>query len=296
MKYVITGSLGNISKPLAQKLIQAGHAVTIISSNPEKQATIEDLGATAAIGSVEDPGFLTKTFTGADAVYTMVPPFWGSSNWKQQIATVGQHYAAAIKSAGVKYVVNLSSVGAHMPEGCGPVSGIYYVEQALNALEGVHVKHIRPGYFYLNFLNNAGMVKHANIIGGNFGPDTQLLLADTQDIAEVAAEELLNLNFTGKSYRYIVSDERSTHEIATVLGQAVGKTDLTWVDFPDDATLDAMLQNGLPEDNAKNYTEMGAAVRSGEMFSDYRQQGEKPIGKVKLEDFAPVFQEAYNKA
>ena len=295
MKYVVTGSLGHISQPLAQQLVQAGNAVTIISSNPGKTAAIEALGATAAIGSVEDPDFLAKTFTGADAVYTMVPPFWGSSNWKQQIADVGQHYAAAIKVAGVKNVVNLSSIGAHLPEGCGPVSGIYYVEQALDALEGVHVKHLRPGFFYYNFLNNAGMVKHAGIIGGNYGPDTKLILADTRDIAEVAAEELLNLTFTGKSYRYIASDERTTHEIATVLGQAVGKPDLTWVDFPDEATLAAMLQNGLPEDNAKNYTEMGTAIRSGEMFSDFRKQGVSSYGKVKLEDFAPAFAEAYAK-
>lgn len=295
MKYIVTGSLGNISQPLAKKLIQAGHTVTIISSNPDKIAAIEALGATAAIGSVEDPAFLENAFSGADAVYTMVPPFWGGSNWKQQIAQVGQHYAAAIKATGVQYVVNLSSVGAHMPEGCGPVSGLFYVEQALDALEGVHVKHLRPGFFYYNFLNNAGMVKHAGIIGGNYGPDTKLVLADTQDIADVAAEELLNLTFTGKSYHYIVSDERTTHEIASVLGQAVGKPDLTWVDFPDDATLDAMLQGGLPEDNAKNYAEMGAAIRSGNMFSDYQVKGVEQYGKVKLEDFAPAFADAYTK-
>ena len=75
MKIIITGSLGNISKPLAQELVQKGHAVTVISSNPDKQKDIEAMGATAAIGSVEDVSFLAKTFTGADAVYTMLPPF-----------------------------------------------------------------------------------------------------------------------------------------------------------------------------------------------------------------------------
>jgi uncharacterized protein YbjT (DUF2867 family) len=74
MKIIVTGSLGHIGKPLTQELAQNGHLVTVISSNPEKQRDIEALGAAAAIGSLEDVIFLTQTFTGADAVYTMVPP------------------------------------------------------------------------------------------------------------------------------------------------------------------------------------------------------------------------------
>jgi uncharacterized protein YbjT (DUF2867 family) len=74
MKVVITGSLGHISKPLTTELVQKGHDLTVISSNPEKRETIEQVGAKAAIGSLEDVAFLAATFSGADAVYTMVPP------------------------------------------------------------------------------------------------------------------------------------------------------------------------------------------------------------------------------
>lgn len=75
MKIVITGSLGHISKPLAEQLLKKGHPVTVISSKPEKKNEIESLGATAAIGSIEDISFLSRTFTAADAVYTMLPPY-----------------------------------------------------------------------------------------------------------------------------------------------------------------------------------------------------------------------------
>ncbi|CAA9285747.1 MAG: FIG00498383: hypothetical protein [uncultured Adhaeribacter sp.] len=296
MKYIITGSLGHISKPLAQRLLQAGQHVTIISSDPAKKTAIQELGATAAIGSVEDPAFLTKTFTGADAVYTMVPPTLSAPDWREYIANVGKNYATAIREAGVKYVVNLSSIGAHLPEGCGPVSGLYAVEQTLNALEEVAVLHLRPGFFYYNFLQNTGMVKHLNIIGGNYGPDTKLVLVDTDDIAEVAAEELLKLSFTGKSYRHIVSDERSTRQIAAVLGRAVGKEDLPWVDFSDEDTLAALLQNGLSLDVAQNNTEMVAALRNGTMNAYYHQHPGTPLSNIKLEDFAPIFARAFAQA
>src|SRR6187455_1725069 len=114
MKYVITGSLGNISKPLTKKLVAAGHDVTVISSQESKKAEIEALGAKAAIGSVQDEAFLTNTFTGADAVYAMVPPSFAAADWKGYIGDTGKIYAKAITASGVQHVVSLSSIGAHM--------------------------------------------------------------------------------------------------------------------------------------------------------------------------------------
>ncbi len=296
MKYVVTGSLGNISKPLAERLVAAGHEVTVVSSKAEKAAQIEALGAKAAIGSVEDVDFLTKTFTGADAVYIMVPPNFGSGNWKKFIAGIGENYAEAIHASGVNNVVNLSSMGAHMSEGCGPVSGLYFVEKALNALDKVNVRHLRPGFFYNNFLANVGMVKHMGIIGGNYGEAATLVLVHPADIAEVAAEELLSLSFRGKSIRYIASDEKTTNEVAAILGKAIGKPELPWLNFKDEDTIGGMLQAGLPEDVAKNYSEMGAAMRSGEMASDYLKKKPSEFGKTKLEAFAPVFAAVYGQS
>jgi len=291
MKYVITGSTGHISKPLSEKLIKAGHSVTVVSSNPEKVKEIESLGATAAIGSVSDINFLTKTFEGADAIYTMVPPKWDAEDWKGYIGGIGNIYAEAIKAAGIKKVVNLSSVGAHMPAGCGPVSGLHFAEQALNKLEGVDIVHLRPAYFYFNLMANIGMIKHVGIIGGNYG-DAALVMVHPTDIALVAAEELLKPDFTGKTIRYIAGDECSTTEVAKVLGAAIGKPELPWVNFKNEEALNGMLQAGLSREVAENYVEMGAAIASGEMYSDYYKH--KPVlSQIKLEDFAVEFAGAF---
>lgn len=293
MKFIVTGSLGHISRPLAEKLIAENHDVTIISSKAEKIKEIEALGVKAAIGTVEDVDFLTSVFKGADAVYTMVPPFMGAPDWKKHIAGIGENLAAAVKASGVKYVVNLSSIGAHMPEGCGPVSGLYYSEQAFNSLEGVNVKHLRPGFFYYNFFGNIGMIRHMGIIGGNYGAGARMALVHPDDIAEVAAAELSALDFEGKSIRYVVGEEKTTDEIATVLGAAIGKPDLKWVDFSDEDTMGALQQNGLPADIAKNYAEMGAAMRSGEMASEYNAQNSFSFEKTKLEHFSKQFAAVY---
>jgi uncharacterized protein YbjT (DUF2867 family) len=295
MKYVITGGAGNISKPLTEKLLKAGHDVTVISRNMENIRSLMRLGAHPAIGSVNDTAFLIKTFTGADAVYTMVPPNYATNDMKASIAEVGKNYTEALKATNVKYVVNLSSVGAHLPDGVGPVSGLYRVEQAMNGLKNINIKHLRPTYFYQNFLGNIDMVKNMNIIGGNFGgADFKMLLSDTNDIAEVAFEELSTLNFTGHSIRYIGSDERSTDDIAKVLGDAVAKPQLPWIIFGDEDAFGGMVQMGLPENVAKNYVEMGHAMQTGIMFEDYWKNHPATLGKTKLEEFAKTFAAVYN--
>lgn len=292
MKLVVTGALGHISKPMVEQLVKEGHQVTVISSNPARVAEIEALGARAAIGSVEDVSFLTSTFTGADAVYTMVPPTWSAADWKGHIHNIGKNYATAIRNSGVKKIVNLSSIGAHMATGCGPVSGLHGVESELNALENTDVLHLRPAYFFHNFLSNVGMIKHMGIMGGNYGENATMVLVHPTDIAAVAAAELGKAQFTGKSVKYIAGDERTTTDIAQTIGNAIGKPGLPWVNFSNEDALNGMLQAGLSSEVAKNYVEMGSAMASGAMAAEYNTN--KPaLSPTKLEDFAKEFAAIY---
>ncbi len=294
MKYVITGGAGHISKPLAEKLLAKGFEVTVIGRSEKNLEELIAKGAKAAIGSVGDINFLTKTFAGADAVYTMVPPNMGATDWKGWIAQIGKNYAQAIKASGVKYVVNLSSIGAHLAEGCGPVTGIHRAELAINELSGVHIKNLRPAFFYTNLLSNVGMIKNIGIMGANFGGENlKVVMVHPTDIAEVAAEELSSLNFTGHSIRYIASDERTTDEIASEIGKVIAKPELKWVVFTDEDALKGMIQAGLPEEVAKNYEEMNHSLQSGKMFEDYWKNRPSTLQKTKLEDFAKIFAAAY---
>lgn len=295
MNYTITGGAGNISAPLATALLEAGHQVTIITRNEANVSSLTALGAKAAVGSVEDRAFLTRAFAGADAVYTMVPPNYNPTQWKQWIGSIGENYAAAIRANNIKHVVNLSSVGADLPDGCGPVSGLHKVEQALNQLKDTAVLHLRPAYFYQNLLANVGLIKTAGIMGSNFSLGEHAFpIVDPADIAAVAAEALLSLNFTGHTSVYIASDEVSTAQIASTIGAAIGKPELNWVVFTDEQALGGMRQAGLAEELASNYTEMGAALNNGTMLADYLRHRPSVFGKVKLADFAKKFAAIYN--
>jgi uncharacterized protein YbjT (DUF2867 family) len=295
MKIVITGGAGNISKPLAEILLSEKQEVTAVSRNEKNIGGLIALGAKPALGSVEDIAFLKETFTGADVLYTMVPPNMGVTEWKKWITQIGKNYAQAIRESGVKYVVNLSSVGAHLPEGCGPVSGIHFEENELNSLPDVNLLHLRPGNFYTNLLSQIGMIKNMGIMGANFGGgQLKMVLAYPADIADVAARALLERDFSGHDIRYIASDERNTDEIASVIGKEIGKPGLAWIVFSDEDYLKGLLQAGLPEEIAANFVEMGQSIRSGQMNEEYWKNRPSRLEKTKLEDFARIFSAVYH--
>ncbi len=294
MKYVLTGGAGHITKPLAEKLLTDGHDVTVIGRDAAKLESLTHKGATAAVGSVEDVNFLTNVFAGADALYLMIPPNFAVTDWLGYQKKVADYFVQAIKVNQIKKVVVLSSIGAHMRKGAGPVDGLAYLEQQLEAA-GTDNKFLRPSYFYYNLFSQIPLIKGMGIMGANMGsPDTKLVLTHTSEIADAAAEELLSLSFTGSTVRYIASDERSTFDIANVLGKAIGKENLQWIPFSDEQMKAGLLQAGLAEVFAQGYTEMGMALRSGEMEADYWSNRPAKIGTIKLEDFAKEFAAAYN--
>lgn len=290
-KYVITGSIGHISKPIIEGLVKEGNDVNVITSSPDRVREIEATGARALVGKVQDLSFLKESFKNADVVYTMIPPIWQTTNWLASMNEVAKNYTEAIRANKIKYVVNLSSVGADVGKGIGPVDGLFEFEQMLNAVPGLHVRHLRPSYFFYNFINQIALIKQAGIIGSNFGAEEKLFLVHTNDIAKAALEELINPTFTGSSVRYIFGDERSGKEIADVLGKSIGK-DLKWVEFTDEQQKQGLLQAGLSETHAHSFTEMGRAIRAGIMQADARKN-KPPFSTTKLEHFAKEFAKVF---
>jgi uncharacterized protein YbjT (DUF2867 family) len=298
MKIIVTGSLGNISKPLTKELVQKGHIVTVISSNASRQKEIEDLGATAAIGSLEDSYFLTTTLAGADAVYTMVPPgnyFDPNLDLLAYYIRLGKNYAEAINASGVKRVVNLSTIGGNLKEGNGILAGAHHVEVILNELPAdVSITHIRPNSFYYNLFGFVEMIKSQGIISANYGGDNIIPWVSPIDIAAVISEELTNL-FKGRNARSVASEDLSGNETAKILGEAIGEPDLKWVVVSDEETLNGLVSIGMNTKIASGLVEMYAALHSGLLAEDYYRNKPAEMGKIKMKDFAKDFAVAFKQ-
>ena len=299
MKIVLTGSLGHISKPLAQILIQKGHSVTVISSKAERQNEIESLGAKAAIGNMEDVEFLTNTFSRADIVYLMEALAAGSFfdkdlEYNAAITKVARNYKRAIQQSGVKCIVSLSSIGAHTDKGNGMLASAYNVENILKEFpEDISIKFMRPVGFYINLFAFIPTIKKQDAIIQNYGGDKKEPWVSPLDIAAMIAEEM-EKPFSGRHIRYIASDEVSPNEIAKILGEAIGKPGLKWQEIPDEQILQGMLAAGMNTEIAKGLVEMNAGRRNDVLYEDYYRN--KPtLGKVKLSDFAKEFAGVYNQ-
>ncbi len=295
MKIIVTGSLGHISKPLTQELLQKGNDVVVISSSEERKKDIEALGAKAAIGSVDDVDFLTKTFKGADVVYCMAPPNFAKPDLIAYYTKIGHNYAEGIKASGVKRVIFLSSFGAHRSSGVGIIIGSHNAEQALGELKDVAITFMRPTSFYYNFNSSIPMIKGAGFMAANYGGEDVLQMVAPKDIAAATADEIENPK-DGHTIRYVCSDERTCNEIASVLGSAIGKPDLKWDLISDEQMQAGMEGAGLPKLVAAQLTEMYAGLHNGMMAEDYLQHRPAEMGKTKLEEAAKEFAAAYEKA
>ncbi|PWW08782.1 uncharacterized protein YbjT (DUF2867 family) [Paenibacillus cellulosilyticus] len=315
MKIIVTGSLGNIGKPLTQKLVQNGHSVTVISSKAERQKEIEALGAKAAIGSVLDYAFLLRTFTGADIVYLMEPP---AANSYGAVSEIVATYKKAVEQSGVKKIVHLSSIGAHTDKGVGILSFHNLAENILKKLPNyVDIKFMRPTGFYSNLLSNIDVIKSTSkgFLGGllslqyygirglltgkrgvilaNYGGEVINLMVSADDIATVIFEEM-EKPFEGRTVRYIASEELTCNEIAKILGEAIGKPYLKHGKISDKMLANAMLKTGMNEQMVNGIVEMGVAGRTGKLYEDY-YKNRPTLGKTKLKQYATEFATKYNQ-
>lgn len=291
MKIIVTGSLGNISKPLTQELVQKGHSVTVISSKSEKQKEIEALGATAAIGLIEDINFLSTVFKGADAVYCMEPPvnfFDPDFELVPYYNNLAHSYRQAIQQSGVQRMVHLSSIGAHTNKGNGMLVFHHNVENILKQLPSdVSISFVRPVGFYYNLFSQLRNIKTQGFIATNFGGATKEPWVSPIDIASAIAEEI-ETHHEGRKVRYVASDEITSDETASILGAAIGKPDLKWNIISDEQFLNNLIAIGMNPKVAKGFVETQANQRTGELYEDYYRH--KPtLGKVKMTDFAKEF-------
>jgi uncharacterized protein YbjT (DUF2867 family) len=294
MKITVTGSLGNISRVLIEKLVANGHEVKVISSNPEKATEIEMLNAIPLIGSLEDKEFVVQSFQDTDAVYTMVPPDFSVSDYYDFADKIHRNYVQAIEQNRIQYVVNLSSIGVAVA-GIAPLTKYYNLEKRLDEISGINIVHLRPAMFYTNFYGSLGLVKQQSIIGHNVGETNDLLMTHPADIADVAFTFLNSLSFTNHQIEYIISDTKNGSEIAEILSEAINKP-LHWIEFPDEALLASLLQNGFSPDTAETLiVNAGKAIREG-LFDEFRKDKYHLSRGRKFVDFAKEFAMAYQFA
>jgi uncharacterized protein YbjT (DUF2867 family) len=290
--FVVTGATGKVGGGIAEKLLAEGKKVRVIGRNRDKLAALEKKGAEVEVGSMEDAVFLAKNFVGAEAVFAMVPPDLAAADVQAHYDKFGSAMAKALAESGVRHVVHLSSVGAHLPTGNGPIAGLYRQEQRLNALSGVNVLHLRAAYFMENHLGNIPMIKGMGINGSPMKADLKIPQIATKDIAAHAAVRMANKDFTGSSVQDLLgARDVSMQEATAALGKAIGKPELPYVQFPYEDALKAMVGAGLSQSVAASFVEMNKAFNEGSLGKVERNASNTT--PTTIEEFAQVFAKVF---
>jgi uncharacterized protein YbjT (DUF2867 family) len=258
--HVILGASGNTGSIIADSLLSKGKKVRVVGRDAGRLQRFVRNGAEAFAATMSDAAALTKAFSGARAAYLMLPP--AKSREDQERDSDG--IAKAVKESGLRYVIHLSSYGAQVPEGTGPVAGLHSSEQKLSAISGLNVLHLRAAYFMENNLAAIGMIRGIGVFGNALLPDLRVPMAATRDVGYYAAQRLLHLDFSGKQTRELLGErDLSMTEATAVIARGIGKPDLRYEQFPYDQVQQALTQMGVPPKGAALYIEMYKAINAG---------------------------------
>ena len=294
--YAITGATGNTGSVIATRLLARGKKVRVIGRDARRLGDFARKGAEAVVADVTDAAALTNAFSGAQAVYAMIPPNIGAPDSSAYQERVSDAMVAAITRAGVGHVALLSSVGADKPQKTGPVVGLHNFEQKLSSITGLNALYVRAGYFMQNTLAQIGVIQNFGLLGGPLRADLAVAMIAARDIGDWSAEELLRLNFSGKQARELLGQRDLTYkEVASVIGQAIDRPTLSYSQLPPALVKPALLQAGMSTNVADLILEMSEALNSGYMapLEPRSAQNTTPTSfeTFVAEEFVPRFKE-----
>lgn len=260
VRYAILGASGNTGSIVANSLLLKGEKVCVVGRDAGRLQRFVRQGAEAFTANMSDAAALTKAFSGARAAYLLLPPVKSREDQERESDAI----AKAVKDSGVRYAVNLSSYGAHVPEGTGPVAGLHSAEQKLNAIDGLNVLHLRAAYFMENNLAAIGMIHGMGMFGHALLPDLKLPMIATSDVGDYAAQRLLDLDFSGKQTRELLGErDLSMTEITAVIARGIGKPDLRYVQLTYGQMEQGLTQMGISPKSVALYIEMFKAINTG---------------------------------
>jgi uncharacterized protein YbjT (DUF2867 family) len=287
----ITGATGNIGRKITADLLSKGQNVRCIARTADNLKNFAAKGAETTAISLEDTAALAKAFAGADAVFAMIPPHYQAPDFRAYQNAIGASIAAAVETAGIKYVVNLSSQGAHLPEKTGLIKGLHDQEERLNKLKGINILHLRPTYFMENLLANVDMIKQMNIMGSAIQGDMKIPMIATRDIAKFAAERLLEKDFSGMPVKDLLGQrDLSMNEAAEIIGQKIDIPGLRYIQFSYEDTVKALADMGFSADVAGLFIEMSKAFNEGMIDTPRTREN---TTQTPFEEFAVTFAEIF---
>ena len=274
--YAVAGVSGHTGSVVAEELLRRGKKVRVIVRNAGKGAPWKAKGAEVAVASLDDADALARALTGTEGAYLLFPPDPAAKDFIGAGRRLGEVYAKAVQKSRVPHVVFLSSVGAQLESGTGPIRALREVETRLAPL-GIAATFLRPSYFLENWGSSLGPAAAEGVLPSFLPADLKMAQIATKDIGAAAADALENPPKGVRILELAGPQDYSPADIAAEVGKILGKKVNVGVG-PLDAVVPAFMSFGISEHMAGLYREMYAGLISGHVKWDGK--GERKRGKT----------------
>jgi len=296
MKIAVTTPTGHIGNKLVNILLDRKADVTVIARHPEKVKALAERGAKVVAGEHNDPAIVEQAVRGADALFWLTPSEMTSRDPLGLARRMADAGASVIRKHADLHVVQLSSAGAFLAKGTGPIVGLHETEEKFRAA-GKNIVSLRPNEFMENVFFSLPTIMAQDSIYTSLAGSVKAPLISTQDIAEIAAEYLLKPVDGHHVIDIVGPQEISFDEQARIAGQAIGKQ-LRVVTIPGDQLKGAMSRAGMSPEMAALLVEMEEAFPTiqGQLKGDQKRTGKVTFPQFVREVFAPRYHKVMQSA
>jgi uncharacterized protein YbjT (DUF2867 family) len=253
MSFVVAGVSGHTGKVVAESLLAQKRHVKVVVRDAAKAALWKSKGAEVAIADLGDANALAAAMQGAEGAYVLIPPTFAAPSFRAYQDRLSDAIAAAARASRVPHVVFLSSIGAQLASGSGPIGGLHVAEHKFRREEATAWTFLRAGYFMENLATSLGTLPQGFIpsfLPAALGID----MIATRDIGQTAAELLLK-GSKGVNVVQLGGPPVTMNDVATALSRITGKA-VRVQEGPLDAVVPTFTGFGMPKDLAELYREM----------------------------------------
>src|SRR6266403_2325583 len=269
---LVTGATGTIGRDVAKILSE--NAVPIRAGVRDQAKARKQFGADIALATFdfEDTSSFPGALKGVEKVF-LLPPLMSNQ------VEVANAFVDAAKHGGVRHIVKLSTIGA---DASPPYTfGKWHAANEQHIREsGLAFTFLRPNSFMQNFITY--FPPHDGTIYLSWG-NGKASFVDTRDIAAVADEALTSDGHEGKTYTPTGPAPLGIAEAASILSGMAGR-EINYIDVPESAARDGMLQAGLPQWQVEPLLELHATNKQNR-WTAVTSDVEKITGALPI-DFA----------
>jgi uncharacterized protein YbjT (DUF2867 family) len=277
MMYLVAGATGQTGGATADSLLARGASVTVLVRRAEQGETWRARGASVAVGSLDDAAGLTAILAGVDGAYLLVPPSYTAASYIADRRRLSDAMAGAVARSGVAHVVLLSSFGAQLDRGTGPILTNHNADAAMRgAARGLTL--LQPAIFLDNWRWVIDAAIADAVLPSFLRPDLALPQVSTRDVGALAAECLLEPAPGQRTVQLLGPEGSSPTDVAVALSGILGRR-VVAVQVPEDAVATVAQSSGLSADVARLFAELYAGLNAGRIgFAPGAERRRGPTG------------------